>query len=65
MFPKGWDKSFCLQFIEKEYDDIHFWGDMCHKGGNDHEIYEDSRTIGHKVSGPEETITQLTETFLQ
>ena len=24
--PKGWDKTYCLQFL-KEYDEIHFFGD--------------------------------------
>lgn len=26
------------------------------QGGNDHEIYEDSRTIGHSVTDPTDTI---------
>ena len=29
VFPKGWDKSFCLQYVENEYDVIHFFGDKC------------------------------------
>ena len=64
VFPKGWDKSFCLQFIEKDYDEIHFYGDKCYKGGNDHEIYEDPRTIGHEVANPQDTIKSLKELFL-
>ena len=64
VFPKGWDKSFCLQFIEKDYDEIHFYGDKCYKGGNDHEIYEDPRTIGHEVANPDDTIKSLKELFL-
>ena len=62
-FPQGWDKSFCLKFIENDYDEIHFWGDKTYAGGNDHEIYEDSRTIGHAVTNPDETIAQLIEVF--
>jgi len=28
VFPKGWDKTFCLQFIEKQgFQTIHFFGD--------------------------------------
>ena len=65
VFPTGWDKSFCLQYVEKEYDEIHFFGDKCYKGGNDHEIYEDKRTVGHEVGGPADTIRILKETFLQ
>ena len=41
VFPMGWDKSFCLKFIENQYDEIHFWGDKTAEGGNDHEIYID------------------------
>lgn len=26
-FPKGWDKTYCLRFVQDEYDDIHFFGD--------------------------------------
>ena len=65
VFPQGWDKSFCLQYIEKDYDEIHFFGDNCHKGGNDHEIYVDPRTIGHEVKNPDDTIKILTELFLK
>jgi phosphomannomutase len=65
VFPKGWDKSFCLQYVENEYDEIHFYGDKCYKGGNDHEIYEDPRTIGHEVANPQDTIKSLKELFLQ
>ena len=24
---QGWDKTYCLQFVEKEYPEIHFFGD--------------------------------------
>lgn len=34
------------------------------QGGNDHEIYEDHRTIGHTVMDPQETIVQLQQLFL-
>ena len=63
VFPIGWDKSFCLKFIENQYDVIHFWGDKTMEGGNDHEIYEDARTVGHACVNPEECIAQLYETF--
>ena len=65
VFPKGWDKSFCLQYVENDYDTIHFFGDKCYKGGNDHEIYEDPRTIGHEVKTPDDTVRILKELFLQ
>jgi phosphomannomutase len=62
VFPKGWDKTYCLQFLT-EFKTIHFFGDKTHKGGNDHEIYEHERTIGHKVTKYEDTIAALTEMF--
>lgn len=66
VFPVGWDKTFCLQFIEKGgYKTIHFFGDKTDPGGNDHEIYADERTIGHKVTSPEDTMKQLTELFFK
>lgn len=27
VFPRGWDKTFCLQFVENEFSEIHFFGD--------------------------------------
>ncbi|KAJ5385309.1 Eukaryotic phosphomannomutase [Penicillium concentricum] len=70
VFPTGWDKTYCLQHIEAEkgitgidYKTIHFFGDKTFVGGNDHEIYEDPRTIGHSVDGPQDTINQLKKLF--
>lgn len=59
-FPKGWDKTKCLSHLT-QFEAIHFFGDMTHEGGNDHEIYESERTIGHKVENYEDTIRQVTE----
>nr|CAG4641956.1 EOG090X0BFR [Eurycercus lamellatus] len=62
VFPQGWDKTYALRYVEKDgYKDIHFFGDKTAPGGNDHEIFEDERTIGHTVLCPEDTIEQLTE----
>lgn len=39
---------------------IHFFGDKTiNKGGNDHKIFEDACTEGHKVTSPEDTRLQL------
>ena len=62
VFPKGWDKRFCLQFVT-EYEEIHFFGDKTFEGGNDFEIYEDDRTIGHAVTSPEHTEQLCRELF--
>ncbi|KAK0556685.1 Phosphomannomutase 1 [Tilletia horrida] len=64
VFPNGWDKTYALGRIEKEgWEEIHFFGDKTYKGGNDYEIFEDSRTIGHTVTSPEDTIGLLEKIF--
>ncbi|KAM0802568.1 phosphomannomutase [Usnea florida] len=70
VFPTGWDKTYCLQHLKAEtslsgvdYSTIHFFGDKTYKGGNDYEIFEDHRTIGHSVKNPEDTMRILKELF--
>ena len=65
VFPKGWDKSFCLQYVEKEYDEIHFFGDKFKPGGNDYEIYSSEKTIGHAIESatPAETVAICKKLF--
>ena len=62
-FPKGWDKTYCLQFVENDYDKIYFFGDKIYPGGNDYEIGLDPRTFEFKVNEPADTIRILNETF--
>ena len=62
IFPIGWDKTYCLQFLN-EFDEIHFFGDRTDPGGNDHEIYSHEKVIGHSVTGTEDTINQLKNLF--
>ncbi|XP_054635643.1 phosphomannomutase 2 isoform X2 [Dunckerocampus dactyliophorus] len=65
VFPDGWDKRYCLGIVEGDnYSTIHFFGDKTKPGGNDYEIYSDSRTIGHAVSSPEETQQLCQQLFL-
>ena len=64
VFPHGWDKTYCLRFVEHAFDDVHFFGDKTAPGGNDHEIYSSPRTIGHTVAGPDDTIQRCTQLFL-
>ena len=33
------------------------------QGGNDYEIYMDDRTVGHKVTSPEDTVNQVKQLF--
>jgi phosphomannomutase len=67
VFPIGWNKTYCLQFL-KDYKEIHFFGDKTFVGGNDHEIYEEIKKISekqaHTVKSPEETIKILEELFI-
>ncbi|KAL6844207.1 hypothetical protein ACP4OV_025880 [Aristida adscensionis] len=51
VFPQGWDKTYCLRYLE-EFKEIHFFGDKTYKGGNDYEIFVSDRTIGHTVYKP-------------
>jgi len=62
VFPEGWDKTYCLRFIE-EFDTVHFFGDKTFEGGNDYEIYESERTQGHAVKCPDDTLKLLDELF--
>ena len=62
VFPTGWDKTYCLQFLKKDgFNEIHFFGDKTFKGGNDYEIFESSETIGHTVKDPNDTRKQVEE----
>jgi phosphomannomutase len=62
VFPHGWDKTYCLKFVEKKgFKEIHFFGDKTYEGGNDFEIFHDERTIGHTVTSPEQTVEFVRE----
>ena len=51
IFPKGWDKTYCLQFVENKYDKIYFFGDRTEKNGND-ALTERSATGGGRNPAP-------------
>uniref|UniRef100_V9L7Y1 Phosphomannomutase n=1 Tax=Callorhinchus milii TaxID=7868 RepID=V9L7Y1_CALMI len=64
VFPEGWDKRYCLDILEKDgIKTIHFFGNETDPGGNDHEIFQDPRTIGHTVASPEDTVRLCKELF--
>jgi len=65
VFPTGWDKTYCLQFVEKDFKTIHFFGDKTYEGGNDFEIFTSDKTVGHTVKSPEDTREQCTELFMK
>jgi len=63
IFPKGWDKTYCLQFLAKDgFNDVHFFGDKTDKGGNDYEIYTHGAPVtGHSVKSPDDTIKLVSQ----
>jgi len=62
VFPAGWDKTYCLKYVlPNNYDEVHFFGDKTDAGGNDHEIFNHEKTIGHTVTSPDDTRKQLSE----
>lgn len=63
IFPEGWDKTYCLQFIKDKYDRILFFGDKTSEGGNDYEIFSNPLTEAYTVESPEDTIKVLNELF--
>ena len=66
VFPQGWDKTFCLQYLpESDFDEIHFFGDKTFVGGNDYEIFSHPRTIGHSIddANPMTTLKILADLF--
>jgi phosphomannomutase len=64
VFPTGWDKTYCLNYIDAaEFDEIHFFGDKTFQGGNDYEIFMHPRVIGHTVTSPDDTMTQCKTLF--
>ena len=64
IFPKGWDKTYCLSFLQDKYKQIYFFGDKTDIGGNDYEIYNDSRVKSFHVDKYLDTINIL-QNFLQ
>ncbi|EJW83780.1 eukaryotic phosphomannomutase [Wuchereria bancrofti] len=58
VFPYGWDKRYCLQFLD-DFHTIHFFGDKTAPGGNDYDLFIDPRTTGHTVEDPEDTREQV------
>ena len=61
IFPYGWDKTYCLDFIDKKYTEICFFGDRICEGGNDYEIGNDQRVKAFKVNNWKDTYLKLKE----
>ncbi|XP_075292619.1 phosphomannomutase 2 isoform X1 [Opisthocomus hoazin] len=66
VFPDGWDKRYCLGIVANDgYKTIYFFGDKTMPGGNDYEIFTDSRTQGHSVTSPQDTRRICEELFFK
>ncbi|KAF7635754.1 Phosphomannomutase [Meloidogyne graminicola] len=65
IFPIGWDKTYCLRYLEPKYEAIHFFGDKTMPGGNDYEIFVHPATVGHSVTDPIDCRKKVTETLTQ
>jgi phosphomannomutase len=63
IFPVGWDKTYCLQFLQNKYNTIYFFGDKTDPGGNDYEIYNDPRVVSFTVKKYTETISLLSKHY--
>ena len=64
VFPKGWDKTYCLRYLdESDFDEIYFFGDKTFEGGNDYEIFTHERVKGFTTKGPEDTMNQCKKLF--
>jgi len=52
----GWDKTYCLQFLS-DFDEIYFFGDKTHEGGNDFEIANSPKIKkSFTVTSPKDTL---------
>ncbi|XP_061849923.1 phosphomannomutase 2 isoform X2 [Colius striatus] len=66
VFPDGWDKRYCLGIVANDgYKTVYFFGDKTMPGGNDYEIFTDSRTQGHSVTSPQDTRRICEELFFK
>jgi len=64
VFPKGWNKTYCLPFLTGEYRHIYFFGDNIRPGGNDYEIGIDYRVVGRSVKNWQNTMDILYNEYI-
>lgn len=55
LYPIEFDKTQVLEFLH-EYSEIHYFGDKYEKNGNDHNIINHNKIIGHPVDNIEQTL---------
>ena len=49
IYPNEYDKIQVLEYLEKDYKEIHYFGDKYEKGGNDYRVISSDKVIGHPV----------------
>jgi phosphomannomutase len=60
IYPKKWNKVQVLDWLNiSEYFEIHYFGDKYLPNGNDYELINHERIIGHRVNNLEETLSIL------
>jgi phosphomannomutase len=59
VFPRGLNKTYCLDYLPLDDVDVHFFGDKTDPGGNDYEIFIDPRVYGHRVTSYKDTQQQV------
>tara|TARA_B110000285_G_C14885513_1_gene495973 strand:+ start:25 stop:774 length:750 start_codon:yes stop_codon:yes gene_type:complete len=64
IYPTEYDKSQVLDHLTDNYQEIHYFGDKYTETGNDYNIINDTRVIGHKVNNVSETINILSTMIL-
>ena len=62
IYPKGWDKTYCLKYFEGY--NIYFIGDRCHQDGNDFEIFKKLQPHSWSTNSPTNTIRIINEQIL-
>eukprot|EP01097_Dermamoeba_algensis_P005450 TRINITY_DN3468_c0_g1_i1.p1 TRINITY_DN3468_c0_g1~~TRINITY_DN3468_c0_g1_i1.p1 ORF type:complete len:255 (-),score=35.99 TRINITY_DN3468_c0_g1_i1:57-821(-) len=64
IFPMGWDKSVCLQYLE-HFEEIYFIGDKTLEGENDYPLFCHPRLSqrAYNTTGPEYTRKKVEELF--
>ena len=59
IYPRGWDKTYCLKYFE-DYNKF-FVGDRCYPDGNDYEIFQALSGRSWKTVSPENTAKLIKE----
>lgn len=61
IYPTEYDKVQVLEHLTDKYQDIHYFGDKYNENGNDYNIINNKRVIGHKVDNVNDTIEILSK----